>query len=120
VVRDLVGTAWIDEQDHVLVKVEGHFLNAFKVGAGLVVNIQKGTNFFMEQRKINNEVWLPKAIDGRGDARFLLLDHIEGHLHLDASDYRKFRSTSKIVGESAPLGPDNQPLPQTAPQAPKP
>ncbi len=25
VIRDLVGTAWVDEQDKVLVKVQGHF-----------------------------------------------------------------------------------------------
>ncbi len=34
VIRDLVGTAWVDEQDKVLVKVQGHFLNNFKIGGG--------------------------------------------------------------------------------------
>ena len=64
VIRDMAGTAWVDEQDKVLVKAQGHFINNFKVGAGLLVNIQKGTNFSMEQRKINDEVWL--LSNGRG------------------------------------------------------
>ena len=34
VVRDMLGTAWVDEQDHVLARVEGHFVNAYKIGAG--------------------------------------------------------------------------------------
>jgi hypothetical protein len=109
VVRDLVGTAWIDEQDHVLVKVEGHFLNAFKVGAGLVVNIQKGTNFFMEQRKINDEVWLPALLEGRGQARVLLLFKFDGSLRAVESDYRKFRATSTILPGVSTVEPEPQP-----------
>ena len=66
VIRDLVGTAWVDEQDKVLVKVQGHFLNNFKIGGGMVANIQKGTSFGMEQRKVNDEVWLPALLEGRG------------------------------------------------------
>jgi hypothetical protein len=114
-IRDLVGTVWFDEQDRTLVQGEGHFLNDFKLGGGLVLNIHKGFSFSFQTIKVNDEVWLPKAIDGRGEARILLLDHIDGHLHVDTSDYRKFRSTSKIVGESAPLGPDDQPLPTPKP-----
>ena len=68
----------MDEQDKVLVKAQGHFLNSFKVGAGLVVNIQKGTNFSMEQRKINDEVWLPARFEGQGSFRFLLFAGING------------------------------------------
>jgi hypothetical protein len=118
-IRNLVGTAWFDEQDRTLVQGEGHFINDFKLGGGFVLNIHKGFSFNFQTIKVNGEVWLPKAIDGRGEARIFLLDHIDGHLHIDASDYRKFRSTSKIVGESAPLGSDDQPLP-TPPPTPKP
>ena len=78
VIRDLVGTAWVDEQDKVLVKAQGHFLNNFKVGAGMVVNIQKGTSFSMEQRKVNDEVWLPALIEGQGAARVLLVFNFNG------------------------------------------
>ena len=51
VVRDLVGTLWVDEEDRALVKVEGHFVNSFKIGVGLVASIQKGTSFGMEHEE---------------------------------------------------------------------
>jgi len=97
IIRDLVGTAWVDERDHRLVRVEGHFVNAFKVGGGLVVNIQKDTRFVMEQTKVNDEVWLPATIEAHGSGRFLLFFNFSGNIHAVQSDYRKFRATSTIL-----------------------
>ena len=37
VIRDLVGTIWVDEEDRALSRVEGHFLQPFKIGGGLCV-----------------------------------------------------------------------------------
>jgi hypothetical protein len=97
VIRDMVGTAWIDEQDHVLTRVEGHFVNAFKVAGGLVVNIQKDTRFTWEQTKVNDEVWLPAHIEGQGAARVLLFFNFNGSMRAVESDYRKFRTSSTIL-----------------------
>jgi hypothetical protein len=97
VVRDLVGTAWVDEQDRVLVKAQGHFLNTFKIGGGLVADIQKGTSFSMEQRKVNDEVWLPAVFEGQGQARALLVFSFNGNVRGVESDYRKFKATSTIL-----------------------
>ena len=97
VIRDLVGTAWVDEQDRMLVKAQGHFVNSFKIGGGMVVNIQKGTSFSMEQRKVNNEVWLPAKVDGQGSARALLFFSFNGRVSAVESDYRKFKATSTIL-----------------------
>jgi hypothetical protein len=97
VIRDLVGTAWVDEQDRMLVKGEGHFVNSFKIGGGMVVNIQKGTSFSMEQRKVNNEVWLPARVAGQGSARALLFFNFNGRVSAVESDYRKFKATSTIL-----------------------
>jgi hypothetical protein len=96
-IRDMVGTIWIDEQDHRLARVEGHFVNAFKIAGGLVANIQKDTRFSMQQTKINDEAWLPSSIDARGTARFLLFFNFNGSVHAVQSDYRKFRATSTIL-----------------------
>jgi hypothetical protein len=109
VIRDLVGTAWVDEQDKVLVKAQGHFLNTFKIGAGLVVNIQKGTSFGMEQRKINDEVWLPALWEGQGSARAFLLFSFNGSLRGVESDYRKFKATSTILPGMSTVEPDPNP-----------
>jgi hypothetical protein len=97
VIRDTGGTVWVDEQDRALAKVEGHFLKSFKIGAGLVVNIGKGTRFSMVQRKVNGEVWLPERIEGRGTARAFLLFSFSGSFREIDSDYRKFKVTTTIL-----------------------
>jgi hypothetical protein len=109
VIRDMAGTAWIDEQDKVLVKAQGHFLNSFKVGAGLVVNIQKGTNFSMEQRKINDEVWLPVTVEAEGSFRALLFVSFSGSVTVSDSDYRKFKATSTILPGMSKVEPEPEP-----------
>jgi len=97
IIRDMMGTAWIDERDHVLARVEGRFVNAFKVGGGLLVDIQKDTRFTWEQTKVNDEVWLPAHIEGQGAARMLLFFSFNGSLRAVDSDYRKFRTSSTIL-----------------------
>jgi hypothetical protein len=111
IVRDLMGTAWIDENDHVLVKVEGHFVDAFKVGGGLLVNVKKDTRFAMRQTKINDEVWLPAAFEGNGAARVLLFFNFNGSVRVLCSDYRKFRTTSTIL-PAASAAPDQTKTPE--------
>jgi hypothetical protein len=109
VIRDMAGTAWMDEQDKMLVKAEGHFLNNFKVGGGMLVSIQKGTSFSMEQRKVNNEVWLPARSEGTGAARALLFFNFNGSFRAVQSDYRKFKATSTILPGMSTVEPDPDP-----------
>jgi hypothetical protein len=113
VIRDMAGTAWVDEQDRVLARVEGHFVNAFKVGGGLVADIQKDTHFVWEQTKINDEVWLPSKLDAHGAARMLLFYSFNGGMAAGYSDYRKFRATSTVLPGvtrvATPDAPDHQP-----------
>lgn len=97
VIRDLSGTLWIDEQDRTITHLEGHFANSFKVGAGIVMSIKKGTSFSMDQVKINNEVWLPSRMEGHGGARVMLLISFDGSILVTNSDYRKFKATSTIL-----------------------
>ena len=101
VIRDMAGTAWVDEQDRVLARVEGHFVNTFKIGAGLVADIQKDTRFSMQQTKVNDEVWLPAILAGEGSARALLFFNFNGSIRAVQSDYRKFRTTSTILPGTA-------------------
>ena len=109
VIRDMVGTAWIDEQDKVLAKAQGHFLNNFKVGGGLVVNIQQGTSFSMEQRKVNDEVWLPVTIEAQGTFRAFLFVGFKGNFRITDSDFRKFKATSTILPGMGTVEPEPEP-----------
>jgi hypothetical protein len=105
VVRDMLGTAWVDEQDHVLARVEGHFVNAYKIGGGLIVDIQKDTRFTFEQTKVNDEVWLPARIDADGSFRALLFDSFNGSFHAEESNYRKFRTSATVLPGFTPVAP---------------
>jgi len=111
VFRDLVGTVWIDERDRVLVRGEGHFLNDFKIGGGLVLNLHKGLSFEFQTAKVNGEAWLPVSIEAQGSARFLLFGGVNGRLKLVTSDYRKFRTSTTIIPSNRLIGPDGNPLP---------
>lgn len=124
VIRNLAGTIWIDEQDRTISRLEGHFVNSYKIGGGLVMNIRKDTNFTMQQKKINGEVWLPSQITGQGAARVLLFVSFNGSIHATNSDYRKFKTTSTIlpgvatVNENSPadIPPDSSASEPAGPQ----
>ena len=109
VVRDLLGTVWVDEEDQMIVKLEGHFVNSFKIGGGLVVNIQKGSNFAMQMKKVNGEVWLPVEISGHGAVRYLLVMNFRGDEQAVFSDYRKFKATSTILPGMSTVEPEPEP-----------
>jgi hypothetical protein len=117
--RDLVGTVWIDEQDRALVQVQGHFLNDFKIGGGLIADVKKDSSFSAKMTKVNGEVWLPEEFAGQGKIRVLLFAGFNGRLKLVTSDYRKFRASATIVGGGQVVGDDGKPVPETAPEPDK-
>ena len=96
-VKELAGTLWVDEDDKVVQRLDGHFVNAFKLGGGLLVSVSQGTHFTLLARKINDEVWLPDSISGNGHVRALLLFAAEGDFRVQTSDYRKFKTSSKVL-----------------------
>jgi hypothetical protein len=105
-IHDLAGTVWVDEQDHALVRVEGHFFDDFKIGGGLLADIHKGSTFSAEWTKVNDEVWLPASFAGRGSARIALLINHSGAVESRESDYRKFRASSTILPGAIAVQPD--------------
>ena len=111
VMRDVVGTIWIDEADRVMVQAQGHFLNDFKLGGGMVADLHKGTSFEFKATRIADGVWLPAVIDGQGSVRIMLFAHFSGRMHVTTSDYRRFRTSATIVGSHGVIGPDGVPVP---------
>ena len=103
VIRDMSGTIWVDEQDKAIAKLEGRFVENFKIGGGLLVSIQKGTNFAMQQIRVNGETWLPAHIEGHGEARVFLFFKFNGSLTVANSDYRKFKTSSTVLPVGAPI-----------------
>jgi hypothetical protein len=99
VLQKLAGRAWIDEDEHQLVRIDAELLDALGVGPAGVFRLQKGARAFFQRRRVNDEIWLPAEARFSGAAKVLLF--VLGRLDArsEYSDYRKFSvSTSTEVG----------------------
>ena len=90
------GRFWIDKQDYQWVKVDAEVLDTISFGL-LLARIGKGTQFTVEQARVNDEVWLPKRVAAKADARIALLRKVRGEFDITYSNYRKFQADSRIV-----------------------
>jgi hypothetical protein len=108
---NLAGTVWVDEQDHALVRIQGHVFEDYKIGGGLLADVHKGATIEAEWVKVNDEVWLPSWFRGRGSARIALFSYHSAIIDERESDYRKFRASSTILPGVA-----EAPVPTTGPE----
>jgi hypothetical protein len=61
---------WIDEKDEEWVKLDIQCIDTVSVG-WFLASIHKGSNIQIEQTEVNHEVWLPKHVALKLDARLL-------------------------------------------------
>jgi hypothetical protein len=85
------GTAWVDESDAQLAKIEMHFIDDVKIGFGLLASISKNTRMIREWRKLNNEVWVPLRSESVMNGRVLLAKAYNRRRVDDYMDYKKFQ-----------------------------
>jgi hypothetical protein len=90
------GRVWIDQSDLQLAKLDVETLDTLSFGL-VLARIHKGTRFILQQTRVNEEVWLPKLVNYKFDARVALLKgyNIDGEQTF--RDYKKFRASSRIV-----------------------
>jgi hypothetical protein len=94
VVQKLAGVIWIDEKSHDVARLEAYFVGDFKLAAGMLANLQKGTSFVFEQGFINNEVWLPTYAEIHVGVRVLLVKGFKVSAVTRYSDYKRFNVES--------------------------
>jgi hypothetical protein len=90
------GRVWIDKSDLQLAKMDVECLDTVSWGLFLA-RIHKGTRFMLEQAPVNNEVWLPLHFTAKIDVRLALLKNFDVGLEQTFRDYKKFRTSAKIV-----------------------
>ena len=56
--------------------------------------------FLIETTRVNGEIWLPKRIEAKVDARVALLKKLRTEAEVNYSEYRKFQTESRIVSAS--------------------
>jgi hypothetical protein len=91
------GRVWIDKGDLQLAKMDIEAIDTVSIG-WVLARIHKGTRIVLEQTRVNDEVWLPRHLTFKLDARVALFKGFNLDGEQDYRDYKKFRTSSKIVG----------------------
>ncbi len=91
------GRVWIDKGDLQLAKMDIEAIDTVSVG-WVLARIHKGTRVMLEQTRVNDEVWLPRHVTFKVDARVALFKGFNVDGDQEYRDYKKFRTSSKIVG----------------------
>ena len=101
------GVMWIDEQGKQVARLEAYLADSYNVGGGVLAKLRKGASFVLEQRRVNDEIWLPSIADINLSVRVLLVKGIDVNQRIESYDYRKFTTEIKDakVGESSSTQP---------------
>jgi hypothetical protein len=91
------GRVWIDKEDLQLSKMDVEAIDTVAIG-WVLARIHKGTHVMLEQTRVNDEVWLPKHVTFKVDARVALFKGYKLDGDQTFRDYKKFRTSAKIVG----------------------
>jgi hypothetical protein len=91
------GRVWIDKDDLQLAKLDVEAIDTVSIG-WVVARVHKGTRVMLEQTRVNDEVWLPQHVTFKVDARVALFKGYKLDGEQTYRDYRKFRTSAKIVG----------------------
>jgi len=91
------GRVWIDKGDLQLAKMDIEAIDTVSIGL-VLARIHKGTRVMLEQARINDEVWLPRHVTFKLDARIALFKGYNIDGEQTYRDYKKFGASSKIVG----------------------
>jgi hypothetical protein len=95
------GRIWVDQNEYQWAKLDLETIDTISFG-WFVARLHKGTHFYVEQTRVNDEVWLPKLVRLNLGARIALLKDLNYDVTQTYSDYKKFGSQTKIttIGEA--------------------
>jgi hypothetical protein len=90
------GRIWIDKTESQWVKLDIEAIDTLSFGLFLA-RVHRGTHIVVEQTRVNDEVWLPKHVWMKLDAKIALLKNYNLTDDITYTDYKKFRTGTKIV-----------------------
>lgn len=96
--------AWIDKGESQWKKLDIQCIDTVSFGL-VLARLHKGSRIVFEQTRVNGEVWLPRHLAVKVDARVALLKEFNLEQDVTYRDYKKFRADTKIV----PVGEVAQP-----------
>ncbi len=90
---------WLDQAEKQWVMLDIRCIDTVSVGLFLL-RVHKGSNIQLEQVRINDEIWLPRRVALKLDARLALLKGLNIEEDVTYRDYKKFRTDTKILPEA--------------------
>jgi hypothetical protein len=87
---------WIDKNSYQCMKMEADVIDTI-VWGGFLLRLHPGSHIELEQTLVNDEVWLPLHARINLDARVALFKTIRLDVDVTFSDYKKFRTDSKVI-----------------------
>lgn len=90
IISKLVGVVWIDPVDRQVMRLEARLSEGFKMGAGLLLKLNPGAAFVMEQTRMSDGVWLPRFAQINLSVRVLLFGGGTVNNTYEWSDYKRF------------------------------
>lgn len=91
------GTLWIEQTGYQWVRADIDVIGTISWGL-FVLRIPAGAKIGFSQTRVNEEVWLPRQVHVRADAKLALLKTFRLDIDVAYSNYRKFRAESQVLG----------------------
>jgi hypothetical protein len=101
------GTLWIEQAGYQWVRADIDVIGTISWGL-FVLRIPAGAKIAFSQMRVNEEVWLPRQVHVRADAKLALLKTYRADVDVAYSNYRKFRAESQIL-DVQEVGPSELP-----------
>lgn len=101
ILKKIKGKVWVDEAEAQIARAEIEFIEDFKLGAGFLAKVNKGSTLKIWQRKVNNEAWFPHHSEVVANGRILVFKGFNLKFVSDFSNYRKFETSVSIMPAAA-------------------
>lgn len=89
-------TLWVDQKDFQWARADLELIDTMSWG-WFLLRLAPGGKITIDQKSLNDEVWLPTNINIRADARVALFKMIRAEINIDYRDYQRFETESQIV-----------------------
>lgn len=97
VLTKIKGKVWVDKAEAQIMRAEIEFIDDFKLGAGFLAKLNRGSTLKVWQRKVNDEAWFPHHSEVVVNGRVLVFKGFNLKLVSDFSNYRKFETHVNIL-----------------------
>ena len=90
------GRLWIDKAEFQWTRCKAEAIDTFSLYLFLA-RVYKGSRLEIEQRKVNDEIWMPKDVYAYFSTRFALIKKLVGDERIEYRNYRRFSADSRVV-----------------------